>query len=755
VKARRVSVSIVSRLWWLPIVAAGSLTDRGSRVRWLCAPAVVGLTAFASNAGKLTIRRPRPSAGYGAPPVGRLGLASSFPSTHAACAFAIAGWMSRSRQRNWLHLLAATVGYARVRRRAHYLSDVLAGGILGYAIGRCADWVWEIRVGVVRALRNGRKAISECPEVQLEPTVRKGMVRMRRVRVAVIAAVVASVLLGGSALRAWASPPLSQEGALYAKVRQVCPPPQPGDATCFALALVPAPASAEDARSYQASAGSSSTGPAGGLTPADLASAYGFLPSVGGAGQTVAIVDPYDDPDIEEDLGTFDSHYGLAACTDANGCFKKVSQTGSTTSLPPADTTGWSLEISLDVETVHSVCESCKILLVEASSESLANLAAAVDEAVELGATEVSNSYGAPESQMGETEQTAYDHPEVVIVASAGDSGYLNWDYVADFLKAPEMPNAPASLPDVVAVGGTSLELKTNGTRKSESVWNDSGRPSHKEFKRFSATGGGCSTLFTAPSWQQSAPGWTNTACGIGRLDNDISAVADPYTGFDVYDSYVYEPEFTPGWMTVGGTSLSSPLITALYGLAGGSHGVSFPAATLYTHLGEASALYDVTTGGNGYCDGEEAASCGEPGINKEFGEIDCEGTTSCDAAPGFDGPSGVGTPNGLGAFNSLSRSKPTVVTQAASSIRARSALLNATVNPNGQAVGTCTFEYGPTASYGDSAPCARLPGSGTSPVAVSARIRALTPKSTYHYRITATNPDGTSTGKRKTLKTP
>ena len=215
---------------------------------------------------------------------------------------------------------------------------------------------------------------------------------------------------------------------------------------------------------------------------------------------------------------------------------------------------------------------------------------------------------------MGESERSAYNHPGTVITASAGDSGYLNWDYVAAFLTAPEMPDTPASLPDVVAVGGTSLtQLKPNGTRKSESVWNDSGRPSHKEFKRFSASGGGCSTLFEAPLWQQSAPGWVNAACETKRLDNDISAVADPYTGFDVYDTYIYEPEFTPGWVTVGGTSLSSPLIAALYALAGGSHGVNYPAATLYTHLGEPSALYDVSTGGNGYCDGEEPGSCGEP----------------------------------------------------------------------------------------------------------------------------------------------
>ncbi len=572
---------------------------------------------------------------------------------------------------------------------------------------------------------------------------------------AFVAALAMTVLCAADASLALARGLSSPPGTRYAKVRQLCPPPRRGDATCFALALVPASSSTADAHSYQAGSGASSSGPAGGLTPSELASAYGSSPSLGGAGQTVAIVDAYDDPNIEGDLGTFDSEYGLAACTTANGCFEKVGQTGSKTSLPAADTVGWSAEMALDVETVHSVCSSCKIVLVEADSESLADLAASVNEAVSLGANEVSNSYGAPETTMGAPEQAAYNHPGVVIAAASGDSGYLDWDFIAHLIEPPGTPNAPASLPSVVAVGGTSLKLKANGTRKSEAVWNDSGPPSGSHFKQFSATGSGCSTLFSAPAWQQSAPGWASAACATKRLDNDISAVADPYTGFDIYDSYVFEPEFKPGWLTVGGTSLSSPLITALYALAGGSQGVSYPAATLYTHLGQASALYDVISGGSGYCDGEAAAACGEPAINEEFGDLDCEGTTSCDAAAGFDGPSGVGSPNGLGAFNGPSGRAPSVVTESATSVEATSAVLNATVNPEGSAVSACTFEYGPTTAYGHSAACSSLPGSGSSAVAVSATVTGLTAKTTYHFRISATNPSGTGLGKAKKLKTP
>ncbi len=544
-------------------------------------------------------------------------------------------------------------------------------------------------------------------------------------------------------------------GARYARVRQICPAPGPHDASCFALALVPAPAGAPGVRAYERGAGSYSTGPAGGLTPADLASAYSFKPAAGGSGQTVAIVDAYDDPSIESDLASFDSHYGLAACTRADGCLRKVDQEGAASPLPEADKVGWSVEISLDVETVHSVCPNCSILLVEADSESLADLASATDEAVALGAGTVSNSYGAPENEMGSVEQEAYDHPGIVIAASAGDSGYLNWDDLASSFQTPEVPDAPASLTDVVAVGGTALKLKTTGARSSESVWNDSGRPSRGgEFKQFAATGGGCSTLFAAPAWQRSLAAWSATGCGGNRLDNDISAVADPYTGFDIYDTYVYEAAFKPGWLTVGGTSLSSPLIAGLFALSGGAHGVSYPAETLYAHLGRPAALYDVAHGGNGYCDGEEDAACGEPEVNEELGDIDCEGTLACDAAVGFDGPSGVGSPEGLSAFGGPAQLPPTVLTTAATAIEDASAVLNGTVNPDGEPVSACTFEYGPTASYGDSQPCAFLPGSGSSPVAVSASLGGLAPKTTYHYRVLATNPSGTSDGKPRTFRT-
>lgn len=136
------------RLWWAPVVVVGLLVDRGSRTRWLLTPGVVALAASASTVCKFVIRRPRPRASARFAPPGRL-CAAGFPSTHTACAFAIAGWQRGSRQRRWLHLIAIGIGYSRVRRRAHYFSDVVAGAILGYGIAWRIDSVWPSRPGAV------------------------------------------------------------------------------------------------------------------------------------------------------------------------------------------------------------------------------------------------------------------------------------------------------------------------------------------------------------------------------------------------------------------------------------------------------------------------------------------------------------------------------------------------------------------------------------------------------------------------------
>ena len=453
-------------------------------------------------------------------------------------------------------------------------------------------------------------------------------------------------------------------GTAYYKVEPVCAAPtQPLDASCFVMRRAVVPAGTAGAQPLALVAHDYSTGPAGGYTPADLASAYGFNPTATGSAETVGIVDAYNDPNINADLQTFDSNYDLPACSTTNGCLTVASQTGSTTSLPSDDTTAWSVEESLDVETVHAVCQECKIILVEANSASIANLGAAENEAVSLGAAVVSNGWGASEYSGLAEYGSDFSHPGVPIVVSAGDEGYYDWDGLDDV----DVPNFPASDANVVAVGGTSLALNSNGTRSSETVWNDDG-PAGDDSER-GASGGGCSTMFAAPSWQTSLGDWSGTACGSYRLVSDVSADADPDTGLDIYDSYdcgsSCEINGQPyDWETLGGTSLAAPIIAGMWALAGGSHGISYPAQTLYGYLGT-SSLYDVTTGGSGACIGEGASTCLSSfgGSNPNllgYGILDCAwngagvqsaGDLACDAATGYDGPSGVGTPNGLSAF--------------------------------------------------------------------------------------------------------
>jgi hypothetical protein len=461
----------------------------------------------------------------------------------------------------------------------------------------------------------------------------------------------------------------------YAIGKPVCKPPKAGHFACFAVRRVEVKKGTPGALAYRVAGGvegaaaavttgpKATIGPAGGLTPSDFATAYGFSSTATGTGQTVAVVDAFNDPDINADLQTFDTQYGLLTCSTGNGCLTVVGQTG-TSALPPNDTTGWSLEETLDVETVHSVCQNCKILLVETTNSSDANLEAGVDEAVALHATEISNSYGGPEAGSTAAEEAAYNHPGTVITASSGDDGYFDFDFLGS-RGIISQPNAPASYNSVVSVGGTSLYLGQTAARQSESVWNDNGTKDYDESlfgENFGAGGGGCSKLIAAKPWQSAVSDWVDTVCGTHRLVADVSADADYLTGIDIYDTFNCGPSCSPpvpGWLTIGGTSLSSPLIAAMFGLAGGSHGVAYPSLTLYGHLGSAS-LYNVTSGGNGFCGGEGAAACGDPNLFGE-GVLDCDypatgstpsvGDLACDAQAGYNGPTGVGTPNGLGAF--------------------------------------------------------------------------------------------------------
>jgi subtilase family serine protease len=330
--------------------------------------------------------------------------------------------------------------------------------------------------------------------------------------------------------------------------------------------------------------------PAAGLSPyvaADLQSAYGLsvASAVLGGRQTIAIVDAFDDPTAEADLAVYRASNGLSACTTDNGCFRKVDQRGGT-DYPQADA-GWATEVSLDLDMASAICPNCRLLLVEGDDNDLANLGLAVDEAVQLGATVVSNSYGVVEfADEIAFAGSHYNHPGVPIVASSGDAGAMN-------------TLVPAALPTVVAVGGTSLYRDGSTRGWAETAW--------------SAAGSGCSPVAPKPAWQK------DRLCGK-RTTADVAAVADPRTPVLFYDTFGL-----PGWVYGGGTSAGAPMIAALYALAGNTASINAP-LYLYAHR---SALHDVTSGSNGACGG---------------GYL-------CNAVKGYDGPTGNGTPNGIGAF--------------------------------------------------------------------------------------------------------
>jgi hypothetical protein len=474
--------------------------------------------------------------------------------------------------------------------------------------------------------------------------------------------------------------PTHGRAAQYTVARHECAAPRPGALSCYAMRLVPASRTTAGAQRLAASPAAVPKGPSGfGLTPADLATAYGYnrlTPVV----QTVAIVDAYDDPNAASDLAGFEANYGL---TDT-GLFRKVGQSGSATRLPAKDRAGWSGEESLDIDAVRSVCASCTILLVEANSARIRDLSAAAATAVRLGANEVSNSYGGAEkfNRMSKKTAARYAHPGVVFTASTGDEGWYGWGFAATGPKSQSSPSQPATLPGVVAVGGTHLSLGSGAHRRKETVWNNFG-PHANPFLHGrtggGATGGGCSRFTKAPSWQRHVAGFAKTGCGNKRLAADISADGDPQTGLDVHDTYwcgrACGPKGQmPQWQTVGGTSLSSPLIAAMWALAGGAAGARNPAATLYSRYATHghAGVYDVRQGGNAYCDTLSTTACAHLGgakiaVNQptRYGRVDCRFTnsskdkaikhhTQCVAAKGYDGPSGIGAPSSLTVFTPL-----------------------------------------------------------------------------------------------------
>jgi subtilase family serine protease len=372
-------------------------------------------------------------------------------------------------------------------------------------------------------------------------------------------------------------------------MRAACPAAPAGQVRCFALF---APQDRVNAAIAAGKAGAAAA-PAG-WGARDIESAY-KLPVTRETHQTVAVVDAYSTPALAANLAVYRKQYGLPACTTAGGCLRIVNQNGKAAPLPASGVPyGWDVETMIDVSMVSATCPHCKILVVEASSPSFADMAAAENTAARLGAQVISNSYGARETGLTQSYASAYDHPGHVIVAAAGDDGFT-------------AANFPANLATVTAVGGTELSRARNPRGWAEQVW--------KEEPIF-AGGSGCSAYVAKPGWQH------DPHCGM-RTVADVSAVAT--------DIPIYE-KLQGGWLSVFGTEVSAALIAGVYGLAGNA--ATIKPGFEYAHSG---SLFDITKGNDDLTFGGNGAECG-------FDYL-------CVAKKGYDAPTGLGTPDGIGAF--------------------------------------------------------------------------------------------------------
>lgn len=338
--------------------------------------------------------------------------------------------------------------------------------------------------------------------------------------------------------------PIGQSSALCPAAAKGGPKAPAGVASCHAL------------RRTDITANASLLVPASilpGLQPTDLQTAYGLTGNIGaGTGQTVAVVVAYDNPALASDLAVYRNEFRLPSCTVANGCLSFVFEK----KVKPSKDPSWAAESDLDVDMVSAICPQCKIVVAEAASNQIADLAAATGSAVAAGATEVSNSYSVPEDPAFAQYASVYNVPGVPMTAGAGDSGYGTVAF-------------PASLASVTAVGGTSL-VEIAGSAPSETVWG--------------STGSGCSALEAKPSWQ------TDSGCAM-RTNNDVAVVGDPATGVATYMSAL------GGWNVFGGTSVGAPIVAAMYALAGNGRSL-VGASNLYAN----PSAFRAVLGSSGTC---------------------------------------------------------------------------------------------------------------------------------------------------------
>ncbi len=339
-------------------------------------------------------------------------------------------------------------------------------------------------------------------------------------------------------------------------------------------------------------------GEEGGIDPEELRQAYA-IPTSGGAGQTIAVIEGFSYKQAEKDLAKYRARYGIPPCTAASGCLTITDAHGQA----PANHrfTEWEPEVALDLDMASAACPECHIMLVSAEEENWNSLGAAVNYAAAHGATEISNSYGLAEEECGHEcaeAEADWNHPGIFVSVSSGDYGYDN-EYVFS-----ASPSFPAVLPTVAAVGGTALQ-KTKARRHrpggyTQTVWGEPGLGL--------GTGSGCSATWAKPRWQK------DSGCAK-RMTNDVAAIGACSTPVSVYDST------EGGWIDLCGTSVSSPLVAGIEAHASASSRALPGGEAFYTE----GTLFDVTSGSNGACTVEYF----------------------CNGALGYDGPTGNGAPVG------------------------------------------------------------------------------------------------------------
>lgn len=445
----------------------------------------------------------------------------------------------------------------------------------------------------------------------------------------------------------------------------------------------------------------------GGNSPTSVLTAYGFNnlscthttttdwtdPSLCGHGQTIAIVDAYDDPNVESDLQTFDTQFNLPSCTVANGCFVKSSPSGITTDP------GWAMEISLDVQWAHSIAPGAKIVLVESSNNLLGNLLGGENIAVGAGAQQVSNSWGGSEFSTESSYDSYFTSPTTSFFVASGDGGHgAEW---------------PASSPYVVSVGGTTLNVDSSGNWLSETAW--------------SGSGGGFSQYISQPSYQRGFVSSTQ------RAIPDVAYNGNPNTGVYVYDSVPINGQ--SGWWVVGGTSAGTPQWAALSAIAN-SQGAKLASASFGTNIALYNAAigsqsnpqtspylknyHDITTGSNGNC-----------------GSV-------CNAAVGYDEVTGLGSPqaNNLISYISQPASPTTPSTPqnlvATGGNNLVSLSWQAPSSTGGSAITSYTISRG-TSSGGE------VLLTSVSGNTLSYQDNAVTNGQTYYYYVNAVNSVGAS----------